>query len=373
MSSDSTTIEAFVLGAAAIGGIDNFTTELPRVVLEAFFFGLYTVLAAIGLGVLARTRPRSLRTWAAVIACEGMYALAVAHLAIDLKRLTIDVGRSRNLQNVAALCLTALAIDAPDEICASGGEAGLTQLLEPAGTGREWVPITLLVVNILLSSGILLWRGWVRSVRKRLVGVVSVVLILAAIPLYIICIVINDNLEDGFSTGTLFLTWVTMLWITMLMCKDMWRRRLEIARSMHGLSFNARLGKLTHLIVNSGVPYVLFWTVIAAWCIVIWSDSSTSGAGEFIHAIRALIASAFIDIVGMYTTLVLMLAALRDMMPAKRVSKTPNVHPLARVRLSADSAATVQATDLPVDILKTAFMHEDEGHVYGDVKSGGLV
>lgn len=68
-----------------------------------------------------------------------------------------------------------------------------------------------------------------------------------------------------------------MLWTTALMCKDMWcvlrsllflyiaetslhrRRRLEIARSMHGLSFNARLGKLTHLVVDSAVPYVLFW------------------------------------------------------------------------------------------------------------------
>lgn len=34
-----------------------------------------------------------------------------------------------------------------------------------------------------------------------------------------------------------------------------------------------------------------------AWCIAIWSDSSASSTGEFIHAIRALIASAFIDIV----------------------------------------------------------------------------
>lgn len=77
-----------------------------------------------------------------------MYALAVAHLAIDLKRLVIDVERSRNLQAVAALCLTALAVDAPDGVCVSGGGAGLTQLLEPAGEGREWVPITLLVVNV---------------------------------------------------------------------------------------------------------------------------------------------------------------------------------------------------------------------------------
>lgn len=74
----------------------------------------------------------------------------------------------------------------------------------------------------------------------------------------------------------------------------------------------------------------------------------------------------------MYLTLMLMLAALRDM-PTKRVSQTLNAHPLARVRLSADSAATVQAMDVPVDLPKTAFVHEDEGYVYADAKSGGLV
>ena len=77
----------------------------------------------------------------------------------------------------------------------------------------------------------------------------------------------------------------------------------------------------------------------------------------------------------MYPTLVLALAALRAV-PTQRVSLNLNAHPLGRVRLSADSAATAaEAVDLPVTVIpKASFAHEDDSSfMFEGVKHTGLV
>lgn len=371
------TPQAFIVGVAAVGGIGTFTTNLPRVVLEAFFFGLYTVVVFMGYSAIARKPPRTAAAWAGLSACVVMYALATAHVGLNLQRLAIDVGRARELALIAAICMGSLGADGPDATCFDvGNDADIVNTaLTPAAQGKEWVPIMFLVINTLLSTGILLWRGYARETRKALLAWVFSFLFFGLMAIYIIGTVINDDLEDGFGSAAVFTTWFLIVWLTGLATADIWRRRHEISRSLRDLSRGACFERVAYLVLDSCIVYAMFWTVMMAWCAALWADTQTDSGVRFLHAMRAFKASALVDIVGLYPTLLLVLAAMHETTPRRASRASLNVHPLARVRLSADSQATVHETAVPsVEIPKAAFAQEDDyAYAYGDVKIAGDV
>ncbi|GJE87233.1 hypothetical protein PsYK624_033160 [Phanerochaete sordida] len=368
--------QAYFLGLSTVEAMDNFTTNLPRVVLEAFFFGLYTVVVFIGYSALARGAPRTKTAWAGLFACFAMYALAVAHIAVDLSRLATDVGRSRELMLVTELCMTAVLDNGYEATCFANTDDYDTVVqpaLLPAAEGSEWVPIMFLALNILIGTGILLWRAVMRVSRKRLVGWITGITYMGLIAIIIIGVMINDDLEDGFGTASLTTAWVLTGTVCVISTADIWTRRHEIARGMRDMTRGGSFERVAYHIVDSCVVYAVFWTVIFAWVASIWGTPGGNGPAStvrFVHAGRAFTASAFVDIAGLYPTLLLVLGQLHAGPAARRASRASlNVHALARVRTSADSQATVGVP--AVEIPKAAFAHDEE--YYGDAKAAALV
>ena len=98
-----------------------------------------------------RGAPRTKTAWAGLAACFVMYALAVAHIALDLARLATDVGRSRELMLVTELCMTAVLDNGYDATCFANTDDYdnvVQPALTPAAQGSEWVPIMFLVLNV---------------------------------------------------------------------------------------------------------------------------------------------------------------------------------------------------------------------------------
>lgn len=366
--------QAFIVAVDAVDGIGGFTTNLPRVLLEAFFFGLYTVVALAGYSALGRAQ-RSAPARAALAACTLMYALATAHLGIALQRLAGDVARTRELAVAATACLSALAEAGPAATCfANGDDIDIVNAaLTPAGHGREWVPLVFLVINIVLGTGVLCWRAFVRATQKKLVNALLLTVYLSSFAIYIVGIVANDGLEDGFGTSALVMSWSLVVCAAIQNTGDIWSRRHEIARGMRDLPRVRRVERIAFHVLDSGIIYAVFWTVLLVWCATLWSATSLASSVRFVHAMRALTASALVHIVGLYPTLLLVLGALRDAPPKRASQVSLNVHPLERVRRSNDSQVTVHAPHVgTVNIPKLSFGQEED-YGYGDVKSAGLV
>ncbi|GJE87254.1 hypothetical protein PsYK624_033370 [Phanerochaete sordida] len=337
------TPEAVSVGRLALDGIVDVKADVPRVVLEPFPFGLYTVIVCIGYNALPRFNARSKTAGAAVIACAVMYAVAVVHFAVDVHWLAANVARSHKLADIAATCLDALGAGGASASCFYGSDYDILEAaLAPAEQGKEWATTMLLDINIILSTGILLWRAWTETVRRRLMAWLWGVSFVTIFAIYIAGTAF-DGAVDGISIVATFITWLLLVWIAILGVQRIQRDR-SISKQMQALSHWNQVSSVVRLAFESGVLYALLWTVLAAWCTTIWETWSlpenglSAGGSAFASAMRAFVRGPLVDVVGSYATLTLVLCERREPSPSRAAIADSNLH--AHVR---DSCATVVA------------------------------
>lgn len=356
------TTQAFQVAINVVNAIPGFGMSLPGTMLECFFFGLYTTVAFGAYRAFPPALPRTRAGWTLLGVCVAMYAFATTHLALRLRWLAFDYGQTSNLRAIAAICMRELAMKGSGATCFDFGSDYNAVRASLARAGHGWILDMFLVINIVLSTGILLWREYARAqTHKKAIGAVSVVAILALIPMCIVGTYVDDGLESGFGTAALTIAWIIALGIAALGSLDIWRRRNEIMNSTHGLQGVVRA---VELLLESGILYAAFWTVILAWCAVIWDGKSTSG---FVSGIHALNSGALIDIVAMYPTLLLVLSAR-----PKRVQHALFAASLPRdARRSMESDVTANAPRMSSDYVPKAGLahesHESEGESAGMV------
>ncbi|GJE88348.1 hypothetical protein PsYK624_044310 [Phanerochaete sordida] len=254
---------------------------LPVVVPEAVIFGIFTHLVVLFAFIVWRC-PGGFKQTSRVIVlfiCLVMYAMAATHFATTLRYSTV--------------------------VLLPGTGPGSATCSNPA----------VLVVNIILSDCIVVWRAWVLWRKRRVVIAISAILILAT--LILSCLSVRgqcyppsnlyiDDFGDPFGLAAIVISFLTNVWATALVGYKAWEHR----RSMHLVSLGGnactRGAKSLVIIFESGALYCALWAFLVAY-IALYTHSladwyQNQGELHFIDGMGSLFNTVLIDVIGMYPT-----------------------------------------------------------------------
>ncbi|KAI0323891.1 hypothetical protein GY45DRAFT_500727 [Cubamyces sp. BRFM 1775] len=191
-----------------------------------------------------------------------------------------------------------------------------------------------LLVNILLSDGVVWWRAWVLSGRKRTVLLSAGVLLIATFVTSVLSTRNSCSLtharelsfntvdlfsNDAFGVAATALSLFTNASATAVIGIQAWRFRKLLGGHLNTLSGRVRAEEILHLLIESSLIYCILWSIILigqAFSIVPLDTSfykayhETSAGSRFSDLYNFLL-DGLVPIIGIYPTLVIMLVSAK--------------------------------------------------------------
>ncbi|KAJ8495513.1 hypothetical protein ONZ51_g1631 [Trametes cubensis] len=134
-----------------------------------------------------------------------------------------------------------------------------------------------LLVNILLSDGVVWWRAWVLSGRKRSVLLFAGILLLATFVMSVLStrnscsltharelsyITVDLFSNDAFGVAATALSLFTNASATAAIGVQAWRFRKLLGSHLNTLSGRVRAEEILHLLIESSLVYCVLWSII---------------------------------------------------------------------------------------------------------------
>ncbi|KAH9896137.1 hypothetical protein C8Q73DRAFT_468217 [Cubamyces lactineus] len=191
-----------------------------------------------------------------------------------------------------------------------------------------------LLVNIVLSDGVVWWRAWVLSGRKRLVLLSAGVLLLATFATSVLStrnscsltharelsfITVDLFSNDAFGVAATALSLFTNASATAVIGVQAWRFRKLLGGHLNTLSGRVRAEEILHLLIESSLVYCVLWSIILvgqAFSIIPFDAPfyrayhDTPAGGRFSDLYNFLL-DGLVPIIGIYPTLVIMLVSAK--------------------------------------------------------------
>ncbi|EKM56664.1 uncharacterized protein PHACADRAFT_207861 [Phanerochaete carnosa HHB-10118-sp] len=256
--------------------------------------------------------------------CMVMYATAAAHLALAVQYSFLNAAASTSLQAAAFQCAMEL-FGVANRGCDRGDATATASYTVPSCTATP-----LLIVNMILSDSIVLWRAWVLWSKRRLLTAVSTLLVLSTLTMSIlnvrnICKAEPRTTEAEFTTdvyglSAFVLSLLTNTWTTSLIAYKAWEHRQSVRKMFKDGSIGVRTAKILVLFVDSGLLYCGFWAILVAYIVI--DEYYFIGPGNdftirsvkwyFVTRIRQVLGTVLVDVIGMYPTVLVLLVFLTD-------------------------------------------------------------
>ncbi|KAI0310787.1 hypothetical protein OF83DRAFT_829511 [Amylostereum chailletii] len=284
------------------GFLTFYTTSFTTALLaETLTFGVFTLLIVLSTYLLARKGLNAVANRSLLGITILMYVAAAIHLASRIDSFYLLVSRKTYTFN--------------------------NIFYSPL---HQCMPTALLVLDIILSDAIVLWRAWIIWSHNRAIQTVSVVLITSTLVLSTlnsrnVCgvnsvqrpfgqVPVSASFSDGaLGTAAFTLSLATNLWSTCLVAYKAWRHRRFIKAHLQMGSTRTRTEKVMALLFESGIVYCLVWIFVVAYSVngllpkrVGPQDDSepiTDAGDNFVKG-------AFIQLIGIYPTVVIILVCL---------------------------------------------------------------
>ncbi|EKM61611.1 uncharacterized protein PHACADRAFT_204776 [Phanerochaete carnosa HHB-10118-sp] len=340
----------------------NTTYMLQTVLPEVALFGVFSLLIVLSTFILLHNGLKRISRVVVAFICMLMYAMAAAHMAISVRYAFRDATASTSIQTIASQCVNELA---------DGGSCSTDLSMPTDGVlavgvvamSSSCTTTALLIVNIILSDCIVLWRAWVLWSKRRLLTAISVVLVSST--LVMSSLNVRNSCQIGYTTGNEFtndvyglaafvLSLLTNIWATSLISYKAWRHRNSVRRAFKGGSAGTRSAKILMLFVDSGLLYCGLWILLVAYIVVTKYGISGLIRVRFIRDMENAVSSVLIDIIGMYPTTLVLLVFLTDftLEGATKVKSIP-------VQLPAPNRASIITRSNPVFHSTATVMTED--------------
>ncbi|KAI0315435.1 hypothetical protein OF83DRAFT_1173832 [Amylostereum chailletii] len=296
----------FVRDVSFDGTFEQGFTEIythsraTSIITETLTFGIFTLLLGFALYHIVERGVKSAVTKSMLLFTIVMYACAAMHWALRLR---------------SFYKLISPSVYTLDEVF--------------SGALDQCVPAALLVVDILLSDGIVLWRAWILWHHNRYVQVVSTILLISTLALsahnsHTVCKSKTFNLlpsqsqasaipsDDVFGASAFALSLFTNLWSTSLVGCKAWSHRRAVHANLQRGSTRTRTEKIMALLLESGAVYCVLWIFVVAYTLkkVMATSFPYGGPAEVITAGDNFVKGALIQLVGIYPTVVIVVVCL---------------------------------------------------------------
>jgi len=232
--------------------IDITNLQIIPKVFESIFFGILTLLVVVCTYVLGR-RLRTTKQKVLLGAIFVMYSASIVEWALDIRLMWLD------LQLVP-------------QILASGN---LNTSFPPNTPAIETVDILATTVNVISGDLIVLWRACVIYNWRRNFIIPSAMLVVLVITNWTLACINTirtvgfEDLPFGNAEAIMLLAYSSSLalniWATSAVALISWRHRKRVrANVSSGSGGVTALGGVLALIVESGVGYIIIWSVFYA-------------------------------------------------------------------------------------------------------------
>lgn len=302
------------------------TNSLPRLATETAFFALYSVVATTAVLSVRRRRTSTLSRKLVLAACAVMYCVALIHYILVFHWVLVDNHRSNVLKDAAISCYQTLDTSTfQGSLCLQG----IDEITGSIAAESDAALAALLLINIVLSAAILLWRTctlWPRSLALKIISgflvlILAIMLAVSAglgdgavspeVPTSSTSFLSNvgTEFEDVFgTTGITFMFVITIL-VAVLVSIKLWSTREQ--DSAHEATLPKRAERLAVFLLDSGILYCFFWVLLIA-SFIEWAWPFNSSEQHYLDFIAVLKGSALIDIVGIYPTLLVILGSFNS-------------------------------------------------------------
>ncbi|KIP02032.1 hypothetical protein PHLGIDRAFT_122826 [Phlebiopsis gigantea 11061_1 CR5-6] len=310
--------------------------------------------------------------------CLIMYLVSFTHFGLNVYTMLVYNTHVQSVTSSAALCTTQLAYGLPT--CDLDYAAASRLATASPGSSSQvnsCTSSTLLAVNIVLGDSIVLWRACAVWRHKRLVHIISVLLMVATVVTLSLstwqgsCLAnmtskltqissfplvaaqsdvynlieidaIGNEFDDTFGAASIGLSWASNLWATGLLSLKAWKHHSVMKSDFAQSGFHSRSEKVLFFFVESGALYVGLWTMLLAASIIEWNHRAVTSA--FMEVVLILKSSLLIDFIGIYPTALIVLVAFTrsHYEHTLRYSAVPTPH-----LVSAAPSERVSARDAP--------------------------
>ncbi|KAI0319687.1 hypothetical protein OF83DRAFT_1169974 [Amylostereum chailletii] len=345
------------------GNIRPTTLSVPTaVVTETLMFGVFSMLVLLPVYLLLRKGLQEVRSKVLLLAIVVMYAVAATHWGTQVDFFFSYLNpRATSLYEIFSTPL------------------------------HQCVPPALLVINIILSDAIVLWRAWIVWSQNRIVQAISVVLLtstlaLSSVNVQKVCVSTTSTplkaqlqMAAAFSDNTLgvvafALSLTTNLWSTCLIGFKAWRHRQLVKDHLRVGNRRTRAEKALALLVESGTIYCLLWVFLVVHSIVNVVTAVEAGSAatavelQFRNAGDSLVKGALIQLVGIYPTIVITLVCLEQTHCDRQFTYAPSTFEVAEfARPLADVRAGTEVVQDPTRVFfEDTFHSTDNSIVVGE-------
>ncbi|KAI0310788.1 hypothetical protein OF83DRAFT_829606 [Amylostereum chailletii] len=273
--------------------------SITLIVTETLAFGVFSLLVVLSTYILIERGLKAKATKAMLTVTVVMYAVAATHWASRLHFSYMFAHlNTKSTHDIERVFYSPL---------------------------NQCVPTALLVIDILLSDAIVIWRAWILWSHNRCVRFTSALLLLGTLILSAhnaqsVCRTTPFDAgrperqlsatvsDDVFGAAALALSFFTNLWSTSLVACKVWIHRRAIRAHIQTGNTRTRAEKIMTLLLESGAIYLLIWTFVVVYTFLKvitpgWTPVLTDAGDNFLKG-------ALIQLVGIYPTVVIVFVCL---------------------------------------------------------------